>query len=62
MMRNDYLNDVIRRGNELAVLDQAALLLPEKSSPARWIVATAFGVLCSLIPSVCFAQAFFQMI
>ena len=62
-MRNDYLNNVIRRGNELAVLEQAALIFPKKTSPVRWIVAAAFGVLFSLIPSVCCsAQAFFQMI
>ena len=62
MMRNDYLNNVIRRGNELAVLEQAALIFPKKTSPVRWIVAAAFGVRFSLIPSVCSAQAFFQMI
>ena len=62
MMRNNYLNDVIRRGNELAVLEQAALIFTKKTSPVRWIVAVAFGVLFSLIPSVCSAQAFFQMI
>ena len=62
MMRNDYLNDVIRRGNELAVLEQAALAFPKKTSPVRWIVAGAFGVMLSLVPSVCSAQAFFQMI
>ena len=62
MMRNDYLNDVIRRGNELAVLEQAALAFPKKTSPVRWIVAAVFSVLFSLIPSVCSAQAFFQMI
>ena len=62
MMRNDYLNHVIRRGNELAVLEQAALSIPRKNSSVRWIAAAAFGVLLSLIPSVCSAQAFFQMI
>ena len=62
MMRNDYLNTVIRRGNELALLEQAALAFPKVSSHARWIVAAAFGVLFSLIPSVCSAQAFFQII
>ena len=61
-MRNDYLNSVIRRGNELAVLEQAALIYPRKASPVRWIVAAAFGILFSLIPSVCTAQAFLQMI
>ena len=62
MMHNDYLNSVIRRGNELAVLEHAALAFPKKASPVRWIVVAAFGVLFSLIPSVCSAQAFFHMI
>lgn len=62
MMRNNYLNDVIRRGNELALLEQAALVFPKKTFPVRWIVAAAFSMLFSLIPSVCSAQAFFQMI
>nr|MBQ4456688.1 hypothetical protein [Clostridia bacterium] len=62
MMHDDYLNEIIHRGNELAVLEQAALVFPKKNAPVRWIVAAAFCVLLSLIPSVCFAQAFFQMI
>ena len=61
-MRDEYLNGIIRRGNQLALLEQAALSIPEKASPVRWIVAAACGVLLSLIPSVCSAQAFFQMI
>ena len=61
-MREPYLNGIIRRGNQLALLEQAALSIPEKGSPVRWIVAAACGVLLSLIPSVCSAQAFFQMI
>ena len=61
-MRNGYLNTVIRRGNELSVLEQAALALPEKESPVRWMIAAAFGILVTLFPSVCSAQAFFQMI
>ncbi len=61
-MRDDYLNGIIHRGNELAALEQAALVFPEKNSPVRWIAAAAFGVLLSLIPSACSAQAFFQMI
>ena len=61
-MRDDYLNGIIRRGNELALLEQAAALMPEKGSPVRWIVAAAFGALVALFPSVCTAQAFFQMI
>ena len=62
MMRDDYLNGIIRRGNQLALLEQAALSIPEKGSPVRWIVAAAFGLLVALFPSVCTAQAFFQMI
>ena len=62
MMRDDYLNEIIHRGNELAVLEQAALMFPKKNTPVRWIVAAAFSMLFSLIPSVCSAHAFFQMI
>ena len=61
-MRDQYLNDIIHRGNELALLEQAALSVPEKTSPVRWIVAAAFGVLVTLFPSVCTAQALLQMI
>ena len=62
MMRDPYVNEIIRRGNELAVLEQAALSLPEKASPVRWVVAAAFCALVALFPSVCTAHAFFQMI
>ncbi len=61
-MRDQYMNDIIRRGNELSVLEQAALSMPEKASPVRWIVAAVFGTLVALFPSVCTAQAFFQII
>ena len=60
-MRDQYLNEIIRRGNELAVLEQAALSLPKKTAPVRWIIAAAFGLLVTLFPSVCTAHAFFQM-
>ena len=62
MMHNDYLNHVIRRGNELAELERAASSFQVKSSLVRWIVAAAFGLMLSLIPSVSSAQAFFQRI
>ncbi len=55
MMRDDYLNDVIRRGNELAVLEQAALSFPRRTSAVRWALAAAFGALVALFPSVCSA-------
>ncbi len=61
-MRDEYLDQVIRRGNELAVLEQGALSAPNKAAPVRWIVAAAFGVLVTLFPSVCTAQAFFSII
>lgn len=62
MMHDNYLNEIIHRGNELAVLEQAALVFPKKNSHVRWVAVAAFGVLLSLIPSVCSAQAFFRMI
>ena len=62
MMRDPYLNDIIHRGNELALLEQAGLSVPKKESPVRWIVAAAFGVLVTLFPSVCTAQALLQLI
>jgi len=62
MMRDPYLNDIIHRGNELALLEQAVLSVPKKESPVRWIVAAAFGVLVTLFPSVCTAQALLQLI
>ena len=61
-MRDPYLNDIILRGNELALLEQAALSVPKKEAPVRWIVAAAFGVLVTLFPSVCTAQAMLQLI
>lgn len=61
-MRDEYLNRVILRGNELAVLEQAALSFPKRSSAVRWAVAAAFGLLVTLLPSVCSAHAFLRMI
>ena len=61
-MKNDYLEQVIRRGNELNALEQAALYLPARSSAVRWVVAAAFGLLVTLLPSVGTAHAFFQII
>ena len=62
MMRDQYLQEIIRRGNELTLLEQAALSAPKSVSPVRWIVAAAFGVLVTLFPSVSTAQALLQMI
>ena len=63
MMRNEYVNAVIRRGNELNVLEQAAALYnPKGSSAVRWAVAATFGLLVMLLPSVCTAHTFIQII
>ena len=63
MMRDDYLKQIILRGNELTVLEQAALLFPRKTSAIRWAVAAAFGMLVTFLPAVCSAaHAFSQMI
>ena len=63
MMRNDYMDRVIRRGNELELLDRAAAFCrPRKASAVRWAVAAAFCLLVTLLPSVCTAHAFFQNI
>ena len=62
-MRDDYLKNIILRGNELNLLEQAASVpFPKNASVVRWAVAGAFGLLITLLPSVCTAHAFFQMI
>lgn len=61
-MRSDYMNEVIRRGNELTLLDRAASNLEKDVSLVRWIVGAAFGVLVTFFPAICSAQAFFGMI
>ena len=61
-MNDEYLKKVIRRGNELAVLERAAVPFPGTASPLRWIVAGALGLLVTLLPSVCTAQAFLSVI
>ena len=62
MMHDDYVNEVLRRGRELGLLEQAAAGIPEKSSPVRWVIAAAFGLLVALFPSAGTAYAFFQLI
>ena len=62
-MRDDYLKNIILRGNELNLLEQAASVsFPKNASAVRWAVAGAFGLLITLLPSVCTAHAFFQII
>ena len=57
-MKDKYLQDVISRSNELALLDRAARLLPERSTAGRWIVAAALGLLTVLYPAFGAAQVF----
>ncbi len=62
-MREDYLDRVIRRGRELALLEGAAdRFTPAGSAALRWIVAAAFGLLVALFPSVCAAYTLLQNI
>ena len=57
-MRESYLDQVIRRGNELELLERAAASRPAGLSAAvRWAVATALGLLALLYPSISAAQA-----
>ena len=61
-MRNEYLKNVILRGNELNLLEQAVSApFPKNESIIRWAVGAAFGLLITLLPSVCTAHAFFQI-
>ena len=61
-MRDEYLNRIIRRGNELAVLEQAALSYPKSTSVIRWVVAAALGTLATLVPYACTAHPSYQML
>ncbi len=62
-MRDDYLKNIVLRGNELNLLEQAASVpFPKNASVIRWAVAGAFGLLITLLPSVCTAHTFFHMI
>ena len=64
MMPNEYLNRIVRRANELALLEQSASFCAPKRTGAaavRWAIGAAFGLLVTLLPSVCSAHAFFQM-
>ena len=62
-MHDDYLNLVIRRGNDLCRLEHAvALSFPKRTAAIRWAVAAAFALLLTLLPSVCSSQAFFQIV
>ena len=60
-MNNTYLDQVIRRGNELNLLEQAAVCFLERSGVMRWEIAAALGLIFTLLPSVTAAQACLYM-
>ncbi len=61
-MRDEYLNDVIQRGNTLNMLEQAASLNESnRFTVVRWVVAAAFGLLATLLPSACTAQTLLHL-
>ncbi len=62
MMRDGYLNEVVRRGNELNALERAALYDPGRTNLIRWAVGAAFGLLVTLLPAVCSARELLLMI
>lgn len=57
MMNNeDYLKKIVIRGNELAVLDQAAENLCKEHPLIRLVLAVAAGCATLLMPAVSAAQ------
>jgi hypothetical protein len=61
-MKETYLQDVLRRAGELAVLDRAAAVMPDRVSAGKWILAAALGVVSILYPAVSAAQVLTQLI
>jgi len=62
-MHDEYLNDVVRRANTLNILEQAAALNQTgRFNVVRWVVAAAFGLLATLLPSACTAQTLLPLI
>ena len=57
MMNNeDYLKKIVLRGNELALLDQAAENLSKEHPLIRLVLAVAAGCATLLMPAVSAAQ------
>ena len=61
-MKETYLQDVLRRAGELAMLDRAAAVMPDRVSAGKWILAAALGIISVLYPAVSAAQVFTQLI
>ena len=61
-MKEKYLQSVLQRAGEIALLDRAAAVLPERASAGKWILAAALGIISVLYPAVSAAQAITQLI
>lgn len=57
-MKEQYLQNVLRRADELALLDKAAAVMPDRASIGKWILAAALGLISLLYPAMSAAQAF----
>ena len=60
-MKEQYLQNVLRRADELALLDQAAAVMPDRASAGKWILAAALGLISLLYPAVSAAQVLTQL-
>ena len=56
-MKEKYLQNVLQRAGEIALLDRAAAVLPERASAGKWILAAVLGIFSVLYPAVSAAQA-----
>ena len=61
-MKEQYLQNVLRRAGELALLDRAAAVMPDRASAGKWILAAALGLISLLYPAVSAAQVLTQLI
>ena len=56
-MRDDYLDKVLLRADELTALSAAAALKKDRSAALKWAVAVSFGLLTALLPAAGAAQS-----
>ena len=61
-MKEQYLQNVLRRAGELALLDKAAAVMPDRASAGKWILAAALGLISLLYPAMSAAQTLTQLI
>ena len=50
-MSEEYIREILQRGRELALLDEAAGTLAKEKRSARWLVAAALGALAAMLPT-----------